>query len=106
MASGRATAALPLARRYLEQRRTLKARGFEAVGPPAPGRGPRQQDPPEHAEAESCYAQALAIARPLRMLPLEALCHLGLGRVYYKSTAAPTPSANSREPAPCSRSSA
>ena len=84
LASGRATAALPLARRYLDQRRTLKARGFEGWALRLLGEVLAQQDPPEHAEAESCYTDALAIARHLRMLPLEALCHLGLGSVYQK----------------------
>jgi tetratricopeptide (TPR) repeat protein len=41
-------------------------------------------DPPEVEEAESHYRQALALAEELRMRPLQAHCHLGLGTLHQK----------------------
>jgi tetratricopeptide (TPR) repeat protein len=82
LASGRAAEALPLARHYLEQRRSLKARGFEGWALRLLGDALVQQDTPVYEEAVSCYEEALAIARHLRMRPLEALCHLALGGVH------------------------
>ncbi len=39
-------------------------------------------DPPDAAQAEAHYQQALALAEALGMRPLQAHCHLGLGRLY------------------------
>jgi tetratricopeptide (TPR) repeat protein len=38
--------------------------------------------PPDAAQAEAHYQQALALAEELGMRPLVAHCHLGLGRLY------------------------
>jgi tetratricopeptide (TPR) repeat protein len=38
--------------------------------------------PPDIAQAEAHYPQALALANELGMRPLVAHCHLGLGRLY------------------------
>ena len=38
--------------------------------------------PPDVAQAEAHYQQALAFAEELGMRPLVAHCHLGLGRLY------------------------
>jgi class 3 adenylate cyclase/tetratricopeptide (TPR) repeat protein len=84
LASGRVADALPLARSYLDQRRSLKARGFEGWALRLLGDVLAQQDPPAYEEAGACYAEALAIARGLRMRPLEALCHLALGGVHQR----------------------
>ena len=42
------------------------------------------RDPPDAALAEAHYQQALALADELGMRPLQAHCHLGLGRLYAK----------------------
>jgi hypothetical protein len=39
-------------------------------------------DPPDVAQAEAHYQQALTLAEKLGMRPLVAHCHLGLGRLY------------------------
>ena len=39
-------------------------------------------DPPDVAQAEAHYQQALALAEELGMRPLMAHCHHGLGRLY------------------------
>ncbi len=39
-------------------------------------------DPPDVAQAEAHYQQALALAEELGMRPLVAHCHLGLGTLY------------------------
>jgi class 3 adenylate cyclase/tetratricopeptide (TPR) repeat protein len=39
-------------------------------------------EPPEIAQAEAHYQQALALAEELGMRPLQAHCHLGLGTLY------------------------
>jgi tetratricopeptide (TPR) repeat protein len=40
------------------------------------------RDPPGAEKAEECYRDAIAIAEELRMRPLIAHCHLGLGKLY------------------------
>ncbi len=82
LATGRAADALPLARRYVEQRRALKARGFEAWALRLLGDVARQQSPAQLDEAASCYEGAQAIADRLGMRPLSALCRLRLGSLY------------------------
>ena len=39
-------------------------------------------DPPDTAQAEAYYQQAMALAEELGMRPLQAHCHLGLGTLY------------------------
>ena len=39
-------------------------------------------DPPDVAQAEAYYQQALALAEELGMRPLQAHCHSGLGMLY------------------------
>jgi Flp pilus assembly protein TadD len=38
--------------------------------------------PPDTAQAEAHYQEALALAETLGMRPLQAHCHQGLGRLY------------------------
>ena len=40
-------------------------------------------DPPDVAQAEAYYQQALALAEELGMRPLQAHCHLGPGQAVY-----------------------
>jgi class 3 adenylate cyclase/tetratricopeptide (TPR) repeat protein len=42
-------------------------------------------EPPEVAQAEAYYQQALILAEELGMRPLQAHCHLGLGTLYVKT---------------------
>jgi class 3 adenylate cyclase/tetratricopeptide (TPR) repeat protein len=42
-------------------------------------------EPPEVAQAEAYYQQALALVEELGMRPLQAHCHLGLGTLYVKT---------------------
>jgi tetratricopeptide (TPR) repeat protein len=44
----------------------------------------RFDDPPEVAPAETAYQHAIALAEELGMRPLQAHCHLGLGKLYGK----------------------
>jgi tetratricopeptide (TPR) repeat protein len=44
-----------------------------------------QRQPPDVAQAEAHYQQALALAEALGMRPLQAHCHLGLGTLYAKA---------------------
>jgi tetratricopeptide (TPR) repeat protein len=41
--------------------------------------------PPDVAQAEAHYRQALALAEELGMRPLQAHCHYGLGMLYLKT---------------------
>jgi tetratricopeptide (TPR) repeat protein len=40
------------------------------------------RDPPEAAQADAHYRQALAVAEELGIRPLQAHCHRGLGTLY------------------------
>ena len=42
-------------------------------------------NPPDAAQAEAHYQQALALAEELGMRPLQAHCHRGLGTLYAKT---------------------
>jgi class 3 adenylate cyclase/tetratricopeptide (TPR) repeat protein len=77
--AGRAKEALPLARRNVEKRRSLKTHGYEAWALWLLGEVTAAQDPVEAEEAESSYRAALLVAGDLGMRPLVAHCRLGLG---------------------------
>ena len=70
--------ALDLARQYREH-------GYEALALHQLGASHAHADPPDAAQAEAYYQQALALAEELGMRPLMAHCHLGLGRLYGQS---------------------
>ena len=61
-----------------------KERGNEALALCQLGAVHAQADPPDVAQAEHHYQQALALAEELGMRPLQAHCHLGLGTLYAK----------------------
>jgi tetratricopeptide (TPR) repeat protein len=67
--------ALDLARQHGE-------RGFEAFALCQLGAVHAQADPPEVAQSEARYREALALAEALGMRPLQAHCHHGLGALY------------------------
>jgi tetratricopeptide (TPR) repeat protein len=73
------------ARQALDLARQQKVRGDEALALHQLGAVHAHADPPDVAPAEAHYQQALALAEALGMRPLVAHCHLGLGRLYYRT---------------------
>ena len=84
MLAGHLEEAHTLAERALAHTRTYKERGNEAYALRLLGDIAAHRDPPDAALAEAHYQQALALADELGMRPLQAHCHLGLGRLYAK----------------------
>ncbi len=80
--AGRMDDAIQLATRGLEVSREQKERGHEAWALRLFGEIGSRQDPPEVQRAETSYLQAIALAEELGMRPLQAHCHLGLGKLY------------------------
>jgi tetratricopeptide (TPR) repeat protein len=83
--AGRLEEARTLATRAIEHARTYQGRGNEAYILRLLGDIATHRDPPEVAEAEASYCQAMALASELGMRPLLAHCHLGLGSLYAKT---------------------
>ena len=77
--AGRGEEAWQHARQALDLARQQKARGDEAHALHQLGAVHAHADPPDAAQAEAHYQQALALAEELGMRPLQAHCHLGLG---------------------------
>jgi tetratricopeptide (TPR) repeat protein len=73
-----------LAERTLALTHAHQERGHEAYALRLFGEIAVHRDPSEAAQAEAYYQQALALADELGMRPLQAHCHLGLGRLYVK----------------------
>jgi class 3 adenylate cyclase/tetratricopeptide (TPR) repeat protein len=73
-----AEGALSLARAH--QERGNQAHALRLLGEIA-----ASHEPPEVEPAEDDYHQALALADDLGMRPLQAHCHLGLGRLYHQT---------------------
>jgi tetratricopeptide (TPR) repeat protein len=86
------------ARQALDLTRQQKARGEEVLALHQLGVVQAHADPPDVAQAETHYQQALALADELDMRPLMAHCHLDLGTLYAKIA--------QREPARASLSTA
>ena len=82
--AGRMQKAAQLAGRALDLARAHKERGHEAWALRLLGEIAARQDPPEVELAVHHYRQAFALAEELRMRPLVAHCHLGLGTLYHK----------------------
>jgi class 3 adenylate cyclase/tetratricopeptide (TPR) repeat protein len=80
--AGRGEEARQHARQALDLARQQKERGHEALALHQLGAVHAHADPPDVAQAEAHYQQALALAEELGMRPLMAHCHLGLGRLY------------------------
>ena len=79
---GRGEEAWQHARQALDLARQQKERGEEALALHQLGVVHVHADPPDVAQAEAYYQQALALAEELGMRPLQAHCHHGLGRLY------------------------
>src|SRR5262249_7492246 len=75
---GRSEEAGQHARQALDLARQQKARGNEALALHQLGVVQAHADPPDVAQAEAHYQQALALADELGMRPLQAHCHRGL----------------------------
>jgi tetratricopeptide (TPR) repeat protein len=79
---GRGEEAWQHARQALNLARQQKARSNEALALHQLGVVHAHADPPDAAQAEVYYRQALALAEELGMRPLQAHCHRGLGTLY------------------------
>ena len=71
-----------LAEHALALARERQERGHQAYALRLLGEIAAQRDPPESAQAEAHYRQALALADELGMRPLQAHCHRALGTLY------------------------
>ena len=80
--AGRGEEAWQHARQALDLARQHKERGNEALALHQLGVVHAHADPPDAAQAEAHYQQALALAEELGMRPLQAHCHRGLGTLY------------------------
>jgi tetratricopeptide (TPR) repeat protein len=82
---GRGEEAWQHACQALDLARQQKERGNEAHALHQLGVVHAHADPPDVAQAEAHYQQALALAEDLGMRPLVAHCHHGLGRLYHQT---------------------
>jgi tetratricopeptide (TPR) repeat protein len=80
--SGRLADASDLAERALQLSRTHKERGHEAWALKLLGDIALGHNPPKTQQAESYYRHASKMSLELGMRPLQAHCHLGLGKTY------------------------
>jgi tetratricopeptide (TPR) repeat protein len=80
--AGRSEEAWQHACQALDLARQQQARGDEALALHQLGVVQAHADPPDAAQAEASYQQALALAEELGMRPLQAHCHRGLGTLY------------------------
>jgi tetratricopeptide (TPR) repeat protein len=80
--AGREEDARRLAQHALELCHAYRYRGSEAWILRLLGEIHARYDPSQVTQAEAHYQQALALAEELGMRPLQAHCHLGLGRLY------------------------
>jgi tetratricopeptide (TPR) repeat protein len=80
--AGRGQEAWQHAHQALDLARQLKECGNEALALHQLGVVQAHADPPDAAQAEAFYRQALALAEELGMRPLVAHCHRGLGMLY------------------------
>jgi len=81
LGAGRVQDATAQAARALDLALQHKGRGYHAWALRLRGELASRCDPPDFHQAESHYRQALALAEELRMRPLVAHCHLGLGKL-------------------------
>ena len=80
--AGRMEEAHILTGRTLALARERQERGHEAYALRLLGDIVARREPPESAQAETHYQQALTLAEELGMRPLQAHCHRGLGTLY------------------------
>jgi class 3 adenylate cyclase/tetratricopeptide (TPR) repeat protein len=80
--AGRLDEATLFAQRGFELSEKHKELGHGAWSLKLLGETASYQEPPNVENAEAYYSRALALANELGMRPLEAHCHLGLGKIY------------------------
>jgi class 3 adenylate cyclase/tetratricopeptide (TPR) repeat protein len=80
--AGRLEEAHALAERALALTRQHQEHGNQAYALRLLGEIAARRDPPESAQTEAYYRQALVLANELGMRPLQAHCHRGLGTLY------------------------
>ena len=80
--AGQIAKASTLAEHALALARERKQRGYQAWALRLRAKIASQSDPPDAAQAEASYQQALTLAEALGMRPLQAHCHRGLGTLY------------------------
>jgi tetratricopeptide (TPR) repeat protein len=80
--AGHLEEAYTLVERVLEFTRAHQERGHQAYALRLLGEIAARREPPECAQAEAHYRQALVLAEELGMRPLQAHCHRGLGTLY------------------------
>ena len=83
--AGRFEQAVELASRALNGSRRRKQRGYEAQALRLLGNIAAHRDLPDAGEAEARYRESLALAEELEMRPLQAHCHLGLGKLHRRA---------------------
>jgi tetratricopeptide (TPR) repeat protein len=79
---GRVEEASALAEHLYELSRTHTGRGYQAHAYRLLGDIAIRREPPDVDQVTAYYCQGLAVAEELRMRPLQAHCHRGLGTVY------------------------
>jgi tetratricopeptide (TPR) repeat protein len=82
---GRVDEASTFAERLHDLSRTHTGHGYQAHAHRLLGDIATCHDPPDLAQAEAHYQQALALAEELGLRPLQAHCHLSLGTLYVKT---------------------
>ena len=82
--AGRTDDALELAERAVAHTSIYKEPGLHAYALRLGGEIARYGNWPTVGKAEAAYRQALTIADTLEMRPLQAHCHLGLGKLYHQ----------------------
>jgi tetratricopeptide (TPR) repeat protein len=83
--AGRMEEAAKVAEQALSRCRDCGEKGNMAWAMRLFGEIEAHRDPPEAEKADECYRDAIAIAEELRMRPLIAHCHLGLGKLYKRT---------------------
>jgi tetratricopeptide (TPR) repeat protein len=82
MRAGHLEEAYALGERALAHARVHQERGYQSYTLRLLGDIAARREPPESAQAEAHYRQALTQADELGMRPLQAHCHRGLGTLY------------------------
>jgi tetratricopeptide (TPR) repeat protein len=82
---GRVDEAWQHACQAFDRARQQKACGSEALALFQLGAVHAHSSPPDVQRAEVRYQEALTLAEPLHMRPLQAHCHLGLGTLYLQT---------------------
>ena len=87
LVAGRLDDAMAHAGRALMIARDRASRGYEAWALRLLGEIASHRDPPDREPAEGHYRQSVALADELEMGPLVAHCHLGLAKLYRRTSA-------------------